>query len=85
MGDRRPGFVPGLKADERKWGHAPRKSPMSTPNPHADLIGFVFPTEGGEIAVTGPCSWSDAYVDVATPQGPSVRNAAQVRRRKELG
>jgi hypothetical protein len=81
MGDRRPGFVPGHRAEV---GARLRQAAMSTPNPHADLIGFAFPTEGGEIAVTGPCSWSDAYVDVATPQGPSVRNAAQVRRRKEL-
>lgn len=72
-----PGFC-GLKN-----GGAPANPPMST-DPNADLIGLTFPVAGGVLTVTGPVSWSDAYVAVDTPAGPSVRVASQVRRRREL-
>lgn len=87
MGDRRPGFVPGRAGGAGGSGGAPApNSPMSTPNPNADLTGYSWPaTDGGFITVTGPCSWSAVYVAVDTPAGPSCRVAAQVRRRKELG
>lgn len=59
---------------------------MFTHDPHADLVGYTFATAaGGVITVTGPARWSASYVEVDTPAGPSVRVAAQVRRRKELG
>ena len=61
---------------------------MSTPDPNADLSGYVFPVEMPEGVVegtvTGSASWSPAYVVIETPLGPTVRVAAQVRRRKEL-
>ncbi len=56
-----------------------------TPDPNADLLGYSFPVDGGVAVVTGTARWSDVYVTVSTPTGPSVRVAAQVRRRKELG
>lgn len=57
---------------------------MHTPDPNADLIGTTFPVDGGVAIVTGSAAWDTAYVAVDTPAGPSVRVAAQVRRRKEL-
>jgi len=58
---------------------------VSTLDPNADLIGLTFPVTDGTITVTGSAAWNPAYVYVETPAGPSVRVAAQVRRRKELG
>lgn len=81
MGDRRPGFVPGRA---RGSGAVLRpNSPVSLPDPNADLIGYAIPVEGGLITVTGTAR-TPGYVDVDTPTGPSMRVTAQVRRRKEL-
>lgn len=82
MGDRRPGFVPGRVADVGGSGAAlSPNSPMSLPDPNADLIGLTY---GDGITVTGTCEWNPAYVAVDTPRGPSCRVAAQVRGRKEI-
>lgn len=62
----------------------PPNSPMPTPTPNADLVGTTFPVDGGSLTVTGVAEWNPAYLCVDTPAGPSVRVAAQVRRRKEL-
>lgn len=58
---------------------------MSTPDPNADLIGHRFPTDLGTGSVVCSVGWNTAYVYVETPAGITVRVAAQVRRRKELG
>lgn len=55
-----------------------------TPDPNEDLVGFSWPLDGGVATVVGTARWSPLYVDVDTPAGPTVRVAAQVRRRKEL-
>jgi hypothetical protein len=74
-----PGFC-GLKR-----GVAAPKGAMTTLDPNADLIGTAFPVDTGGVGiVTGSCSWSASYVEVDTDAGPTVRVAAQVRRRKEL-
>jgi hypothetical protein len=61
----------------------PAAPPVQTTHddPNADLIGYAF----AGITVTGPVAGNPAYVAVDTPDGPSVRVAAQVRRRRELG
>ncbi len=55
-----------------------------TNDPNADLVGFAWPMDGGMAVVISTARWSPLYVNVDTPDGPSVRVAAQVRRRKEL-
>ena len=56
-----------------------------SPDPNADLIGLTFPVDSGGVGtVTGSASWDSAYVEVQTEAGPTVRVAAQVRRRREL-
>lgn len=77
MGDGVPGFC------GRKWGPSGPNSPMTT-DPNADLFGFSFPTDRGVATVTGTARWNPLYVTVNTPSGPTVRVAAQVRRRREL-
>lgn len=68
----------------RKTGAACPKPPMTT-DPNADLIGHRFPVDtGGEGTVLGSASWDPTYVTVSTSAGPTVRVAAQLRRRKEL-
>lgn len=57
---------------------------MVSPDPNADLVGYSIPAAGGFITVLGSAEWNTAYLAVDTPAGPSVRVAAQVRRRKEL-
>lgn len=74
-----PGWRPGAGNTRPERGGA-----MSTPDPNADLIGLTWPVDGGAITVTGSAAWNPAYVLVDTPEGPSCRVAAQVRRRKEL-
>jgi hypothetical protein len=67
-----------------KRGGAGPNPPMST-DPNADLIGMTFPVDtGGEGIVVGSCRWNSAYVEITTGAGPTLRVAAQVRRRKEL-
>lgn len=68
-------------------GRRPATPVQTTPDdPNADLRGHRFPVDtGGEGTVIGSAPWNPAYVAVDTPAGPTVRVAAQVRRRKELG
>lgn len=78
MGSAVPGFC-GLKR-----GGPDTRPQMSTTDPNADLVGYRFPVDGGDVVVTGTTAWSRDYVAVTTPTGPSVRPAGVVRRRREL-
>jgi hypothetical protein len=54
---------------------------VSTPDPNADLSGYVFPVDmpQGVVdgTVIGSASWISAYVELETEHGRTVRVAAQ--------